>query len=51
MGSLFEIETQLTIITELELIKSNEIQQLMDLILVEGKMINALITKIKKAKS
>lgn len=50
MGSLFEIETQLIIISELELIKSNEIQELMELILKEGKMINSLITKIKKAK-
>ena len=49
IGSLFEIETQLIIIVELELIKSNETQNLMSLINQEGKMINSLINKIKNS--
>ena len=49
MGSLFEIETQLIIIVELELIKSNETETLMTLIHQEGRMINSLINKIKNS--
>ena len=49
MGSLFEVETQLTIAQELEFIKPNELETVFDLIQKESKMINSLITKIKNS--
>ncbi len=48
MGSLFELETQLIIITELDLVNGIDMKQLFELIEKEGKMINGLINKIKK---
>lgn len=47
MGSLFEIETQLIIIDELNLIKDFDSTKINDLIQIEGKMINSLINRIK----
>jgi four helix bundle protein len=49
MGSLFEVETQLIIIQELELIKSEELGVIFELIAKEGKMINGLINTIKNS--
>ncbi|WP_299061424.1 four helix bundle protein [uncultured Polaribacter sp.] len=49
MGSLFEVETQLIIIQELSLIKSEELKITFDLIAKEGKMINGLINTIKNS--
>ena len=48
IGSLFEIETQLIIIQELNLIPSDELKDIFELIEKEGKMINGLINTIKK---
>lgn len=47
MGSLFELETQLIIITELDFLNSEELESVFELIKKEAKMINSLITKIK----
>lgn len=47
LGSLFEVETQLIIIQELNFVKVNDLIQIMVLIEKEGKMINTLISKIK----
>ena len=49
LGSLFEIETQLIIISELELIPSQDTETIMILIQKEGRMINSLISKIKNS--
>lgn len=49
IGSLFELETQLILIIELEIINSYDTTQLFELIEKEGKMINGLINKIKKS--
>jgi len=49
IGSLFEIETQLIIIVELELVVTKDTENLMVLIQKEGRMINSLINKIKKS--
>ena len=49
MGSLFEVETQLIIIQELNLINSEELKIIFDLIAKEGKMINGLINTIKNS--
>ncbi len=49
LGSLFEIETQLIIISELELISVQDTETVMSLIQKEGKMINSLINKIKNS--
>ena len=46
LGSLFELETQIIIIQELKLIRSEEIEVLFELINTEGKMINGLIYEI-----
>ncbi len=48
-GSLFEVETQLIIIQELELIESEELKVIFELIEKEGKMMNGLINKIKNS--
>ncbi len=50
IGSLFELETQLIIITEMNLINGFETTKILELIEKEGKMINGLINKIKTAK-
>ena len=47
IGSLFELETQLIIIVELEMISMEEIQLLLEKIEIEEKMINSLINKLK----
>ena len=47
MGSLFEIETLLTIVTELNMVRHDKVDPLMDKILSEQRMINKLITTIK----
>lgn len=47
LGSLFELETQIIIIVELELIENYDTTSLFELINKEEKMINGLINKIK----
>ena len=47
MGSLFELETQLIIIQELYFIPEAKINEVLELVHVEQKMINNLITKLK----
>lgn len=49
IGSLFEVETQLRITQELNLIDSKELEDVFDLLEKEAKMINSLISKIKKS--
>ena len=49
IGSLFELETQLIIIKELELIKSQELKIIFELLEKEGRMINGLINTIKNS--
>ena len=51
IGSLFELETQLIIIKDLDLIEGYETDPIMELIYKEEKMINGLINKIKKDNS
>ncbi|MGB1314495.1 MAG: four helix bundle protein [Chitinophagales bacterium] len=47
LGSLFEIETQLILIKELELIENLEVKEIFALIEKEGKQINSFINKLK----
>ena len=47
MGSLFEVQTQLIIIQELNFIKSEDLVSIFELLETEAKMINGLINKIK----
>jgi four helix bundle protein len=47
IGSLFELETQLIIIIELNLIETAKTEKTLALIQKEGKMINGLINRIK----
>ncbi len=49
IGSLFEVETQLIIIQELNLIDNEELSFIFQLIEKEGKMINGLINTIKNS--
>lgn len=49
LGSLFEVETQLIIIQDLNFISSDDLLPIFILIEKEGKMINTLINKIKMA--
>lgn len=49
MGSLFEVETHLIIINQLNLIKSEDLKSIFELVAVEGKMINGLINTIKNS--
>lgn len=49
MGSLFELQTQLIIIQELNFIKPEDLKSIFELIETEGKMINGLINTIKKS--
>jgi four helix bundle protein len=49
MGSLFEIETLLTVISELNMIEKDSVDEIMNQIQSEQRMINALISKIKKS--
>ena len=50
MGSSFELETQLYIVQELQLLKHEALNPVFELLNTEQKMINNLITKIKKTK-
>ncbi|VXB56423.1 four helix bundle protein [Maribacter litoralis] len=47
LGSLFEVETQLIISEELKFFDSDELKSIFELISIESKMINSLISKIK----
>ena len=49
IGSLFEVETQLIIIQELNLVSCEELKNIFELIEKEGKMINGLINTIKNS--
>jgi len=49
IGSLFELETQLIIIKELDLINGYDTKEILKLIDKEEKMINGLINKIKNS--
>ncbi len=49
MGSLFEVETQLIIVQELNLINPEELKEIFELIEKEGKMVNGLINTIKNS--
>ncbi|MFN0730181.1 four helix bundle protein [Polaribacter gochangensis] len=49
MGSLFEVETQLIIVQELNLINPEELKDIFELIEKEGKMVNGLINTIKNS--
>ena len=51
MGSLFELETQIIIIQELDFMSSDELRELFKLLDKEAKMINGLINKIKNSQS
>lgn len=50
IGSLFEVETQLIILVELSMINKNDLLKTLNLITIEEKQINSLITKIKNSK-
>jgi four helix bundle protein len=47
MGSLFEVETQLTICERLGFFDPNDLNDIFQLINLEAKMINTLISKIR----
>ncbi|WP_461639485.1 four helix bundle protein [Labilibaculum euxinus] len=47
LGSLFELETQLIIMVELKYVNGVKMNDLVDLVHQEEKMINSLITKLK----
>lgn len=49
MGSLFELETELIIIQELELISKDKLESIFELLNKEAKMINSLINTIKNS--
>lgn len=49
IGSLFEVETQLTIAQDLEFLSSKELEDVFELLTKEAKMINSLINKIKNS--
>lgn len=49
LGSLFEVETQLIISEELKFLDSDELKTILELISIESKMINSLISKIKNS--
>ncbi|MGO4920375.1 four helix bundle protein [Maribacter spongiicola] len=49
LGSLFEVETQLIISEELKFLDSKELKSIYELISIESKMINSLISKIKNS--
>jgi four helix bundle protein len=46
-GSLFELETQFYLAFQLNFIKEEDYNQINDLVVEEGKMINSLISKLK----
>ncbi len=47
LGSSFELETQLIIIEELSILTTEDIEEILDSLAKEQKMINSLITKLK----
>ncbi len=47
LGSAFELETQLVIIQKLRFINSYSLEKIFDLLTIEQKMVNNLISKIK----
>lgn len=47
LGSAFELETQLVIIQKLRFINSDSLEKIFDLLTIEQKMVNNLISKIK----
>jgi len=49
MGSLFEVETQITICEELKYLTDQDTENIKALLIKEAKMINSLITKIKQS--
>ena len=49
LGSLFELETQLIISEELKFLDSGDLKSIFELISIESKMINSLISKIKNS--
>ncbi|MGJ8715752.1 four helix bundle protein [Maribacter stanieri] len=49
LGSLFEVETQLIISKELKFLDSKDLKVIFELISIESKMINSLISKIKNS--
>ncbi|WP_424004306.1 four helix bundle protein [Maribacter sp. IgM3_T14_3] len=49
LGSLFEVETQLIISEELKYLDSEDLKLIFELISIESKMINSLISKIKNS--
>ncbi|WP_430428416.1 four helix bundle protein [Maribacter litoralis] len=49
LGSLFEVETQLIISEELKFLDSGDLKTILELISIESKMINSLISKIKNS--
>ncbi|WP_299318877.1 four helix bundle protein [uncultured Maribacter sp.] len=49
LGSLFEVETKLVISEELKFLDSKELKSIFELISIESKMINSLISKIKNS--
>ncbi len=48
IGSLFELETQLILLVELNLSKQDRLQNIFNSIKIEEKQINSLINKIKQ---
>ena len=47
LGSAFELETQLVIIQKLRFINSDSLEKIFDLLTIEQKMVNNLISEIK----
>ncbi len=47
LGSLFELETQLEIVHELNIVKKENTKAIKELLTEEGKMLNSLISKLK----
>lgn len=50
-GSLFEVETLLTVMIEVELIAAEHAETLSELLIEEGKMINSFIKSLEKSES
>lgn len=47
LGSAFELETQLILIEELSMVSKKEVRRLLERLVIEQKMINTLIKKLK----
>ena len=50
-GSLFEVETLLTVMIEVELITAEHAKTLSELLIEEGKMINSFIKSLEKSET